>query len=134
VLDADIDKRVAAELDKRGRTCVSVYTIGFSRLEDPDLLDALDQRYERENWVLFTADDRMPFEHAEDVARVGVAIATVDPRRADGYVGTRQWRREIVHRWAHKAQDQPHGEIRRYSLNSNQMWKPRKHYRMPFAA
>ena len=69
------------------------------------------------DWVLFTADDRMPFEHPEAIASVGIAVATVDPRRTDGY-GINEWRHEIVHRWAHIAQEQPRGLIRRYSLNS----------------
>lgn len=134
VLDADIDKRMGTELRKRGRNVISVYTLGLSHEKDPELLPMLAESYPGEDWVLFTADDRMPFEHAEVVAQVGVAIATADPRRAEGYNSTFQWRREIVHRWAHMAQEQPRGLIRRYSLNSYRKWQPRKHYRMPFAA
>jgi hypothetical protein len=87
-----------------------------------------------DDWVLFTADDRMPFEHADAVAASGHALATVDPRRTEGYARTLELRREIVHRWAHMGQGQPAGVIRRYSLNSHRKWRPRKHYRVPFAA
>lgn len=134
MLDADIDKRMAAELKKRGRNVISVYTVGLSKEKDPDLLPKLAAMFPEDDWVLFTADDRMPFEHADAVAASGHAIATVDPRRTEGYARTMEWRREIVHRWAHMAQGQPAGVIRRYSLNSHRKWRPREHYRVPFAA
>jgi hypothetical protein len=134
VLDADIDKRMATELRKRGRNVISVYTLGLSKEKDPELLPKLAVMFPGDDWVLFTADDRMPFEHADAVAKSGHAIATIDPRRTDGYTRTLEWRREIVHRWVHMAQGQQRGLIRRYSLNSHRAWRARKHYRMPFAA
>lgn len=132
VLDADIDKRVAVALRKRGRTATSVYTLGVADRLDPELLAGLNDLIDVD-WVLFTADDRMPFEHPEAIASIGIAVATIDPRRTDEY-GINEWRHEIVHRWAHVAQEQPQGLIRRYSLNSYRVWRARKHYRMPFSA
>jgi len=125
VLDADIDKRVAAELKKRGRNAISVYTAGLSKEKDPDLLPKLAAMFPEDDWVLFTADDRMPFEHANAVAASGHAIATVDPRRTEGYARTLEWRREIVHRWAHKIAEQEPRTWRRYGSRVTQ-WKARK--------
>jgi hypothetical protein len=92
VLDADIDKRVATALRKRGRTATSVYTLGIADKLDPDLLASLNELIDVD-WVLFTADDRMPFEHPKALASIGIAVATIDPRRTEGYA-INDWRHE----------------------------------------
>lgn len=130
VLDADIAKRVATELNTRGRPAISVYTLSLAEKEDPDLLEALYTEFGTcgNDWSLATADDRMPYVHQAAVSTSPIAISTVDPRRAPGYRNTDEWRRDIVHRWAHAMQEQAPGTVRRYSLKSYRAWVPRKHY------
>ena len=51
--------------------------------------------------TLVTADDRLPFAHQEEVARLGATVATIDGRWvAGGYADSESWKRETVHRWA----------------------------------
>ena len=126
ILDADINKRAAAELRKRGRNVMSVYTLKIQEMLDPALLVDLADRY-GDDWVLATADDRMPYRHAVEVAGSTGAIATVDPRKpADVHIDA--WRRDIVHKWADRMQKQEAGSVFRYSMDSVRTWKPRAHY------
>lgn len=126
VLDADINKRAAAELRKRSRNATSVYTLKIAGMLDPDLLLELADRY-GDDWVLATADDRMPYRHAIEVAASTGAIATVDPRKpADVHIDS--WRRDIVHKWADRMQKQDGGSVYRYSMDSARTWKPRAVY------
>ena len=130
MLDADIAKRVGTELRSRGRPAVSVYTLSLAEKEDPDLLEALYEEFgtDGDHWSLATADDRMPYVHQAAVEVSPIAISTIDPRRAAGYLTTDEWRRDIVHRWVHAMQEQKAGTVRRYSLKSYRAWVPRKHY------
>jgi hypothetical protein len=67
---------------------------------------------EHEDWILVTADDRMPLDHADTIEAIAATIATIDPRRRDDY-NVDQWRREIVHRWAHAIHEQDAGSVLR---------------------
>lgn len=126
VLDADINKRAATELRKRGRNVASVYTLKIEGKLDPELLLELADRY-GDDWVLATADDRMPYRHAVEVAASTGAIATVDPRKpADVHIDA--WRRDIVHKWADRMQKQAGGSVYRYSMDSARTWRPRAVY------
>jgi hypothetical protein len=126
ILDADINKRAATELRKRARNATSVYTLKIEGMLDPELLRELAERY-ADDWVLATADDRMPYRHAVEVAASTGAIATVDPRKpADVHIDA--WRRDIVHKWADRMQKQEGGSVYRYSMDSARTWKPRAVY------
>jgi hypothetical protein len=132
VIDASMDKRIATNLKKRGRRAVSAAEQGWGKLKDPPLLRALAQL--NDPWVLVTADDRLPFEHAGVVAEVGATIATLDSEwgRICARVGRSIWRVEYdhdtVHRWAHVMESQAERSIRRYSITSHALWRSRRKY------
>jgi hypothetical protein len=75
--------------------------------------------------VLVTGDDDMPGEHQGLVAQLEVTIATVDGRLGPGW-GRQEWKKEIVHRWAHSMQLQTPGTIRRYSVAKHHAWRRRR--------
>jgi hypothetical protein len=126
ILDADVNKRAATELKRRGRNATSVNTLGISGSLDPSLLQFLMDEFS-DLWVLVTGDDRMPYQHAAEVAGAVGAIATIDPRKPSD-LGLDEWRRDIVHKWADRMQGQEPGSVYRYSLNSVRRWRPRAHY------
>ena len=57
----------------------------------------------------------MPGEHRATIAALSCTIATIDGRRYAEW-GREQWKKEIVHRWAHTIQAQTEGTIVRYGL------------------
>jgi hypothetical protein len=81
-----------------------------------------------DGWILLTADDALPEDHAAALAAVGGTVATINPERETGW-GIDEWRREIVHRWAHVVHDQEPGTVRRYSLRRHGVWRRRVHRR-----
>lgn len=123
VLDESLNKRLAAELSQRGRDAWTVYSLQYAGLNDPDLLHRLTERVR--NWILVTADDRMPADHGTTIAEFGATIATIDPRAPASYWPD-QWRRDVVHRWAHVMGGQEGGSIRRYSFRWHRLWTPRR--------
>lgn len=127
IIDEDLPRRLATELDKRGRSASTVASLGFAGATDPALLTDLTQLGPVLEWVLVTGDDAMPWEHSDVIASTGATIATIDPRRPDR-VTQDAWRRDIVHRWGHAMQLQEAGAVRRYSIASNRLWAPRKRH------
>ena len=126
VIDADIDNRVATELKYRGRVAVAMSELLLHRMKDEPLLRALvDRRGDPSGWVLVTGDDAMPDDHGDVLAELQVTLATIDPRRP---VGTKEaeWRRDVIHRWAHAMSAQESGSIRRYSLHRHGLWRARR--------
>ena len=128
VVDASIDNRAATELKRRGRDAVALSALGLRHENDEDLLPKLTDLYASEGraWMLVTGDDAMPREHGGTLSRLGVTLATIDPRRPDDVLQD-AWQRDVVHRWAHAMQVQAPGTIRRYSPHRNATWKaPRR--------
>lgn len=126
VIDADIDNRVATELKARGRRAVATSELLLHRDKDEPLLRGLVERLgDATNWVLVTGDDAMPDDHRDIVVELGVTVATVDPRRT-AETKEAQWRRDVVHRWAHAMGVQAVGSIRRYSALRHGAWRPRR--------
>lgn len=123
VLDENLNPRLATELTRRGRNATRVQELGLRGSADPQLLDKLDGQLDL--WVLVTADDRLPDSHAEAVHRVGATVATINPAREAGWP-LEEWRREIVHRWAHAMQEQSEATLRRYTLRRHGVWRPRR--------
>jgi hypothetical protein len=123
VIDASLDKRIATELGYRQRNAVSVSALQMSHFEDPDLLPELFVRIPERDWVLVTADDSMPDDWADEIARLRPTIATIRPRRTDDY-NDDQWGRDVVHPWAHTMQVQQLHTVRRYWLTSHDPWRP----------
>lgn len=126
VIDADLNKRIATELKRRGRTAIALSELQVHRSLDPDLLRALADYFGDEPWVLVTGDDSMPAVHAEVIAEVHATLATVDRRRPPGYDDDDAWGREITHRWAHVMARQTSGSIRRYGENGGRRWTRRR--------
>lgn len=67
----------------------------------------------------------MPGDHADIIEALQPTIATIDPKMPDGYRTTDQWRRDIIHKWAHKMQQQASGTVRRYNLVGSREWRSR---------
>ena len=133
MIDASLDTRIATELKKRGRNSLSAAELGVHRMLDPQLLEALKVRLPV-LWVFVTGDDRLPFEHADVVRRLGTTIATLDGRwqsiceRAGVPLNQDHYKHETVHRWAHVMADQAEGTVKRYSILGHRAWKPRRRY------
>jgi hypothetical protein len=120
-LDEDVPKRLAAELTARGRNVTTVYAEGLRGTLDPELIGLLAGRYGDEV-VLITANESMPVEHEAILAESGLTLAVIDgsyDRHQDA------WKRETVHRWAHKMDEQRPGTLRRYSPTSQRPWTRR---------
>jgi hypothetical protein len=126
VIDEDVNKRVATELNARGREAVATTELELRGLKDEPLLRALAARFEGSRaWVLVTGDDAMPDDHGVGLAELHITLATIDPRRPSG-THEDAWRRDVVHRWAHAFAAQEPGTIRRYSLHRHGLWRPRR--------
>lgn len=123
LIDADLNKRLAAELRRRGRQAHAVSEFLPEGTLDPDIL-----RYASATFVdavLVTGDDAMPWEHGDVVAETKATIAVIAPGHPhDPNEDARE--REIVHRWAHRIQDQATGTVRRYHLTGPVRWTPRR--------
>ena len=126
ITDEDIAKRISHELKLRGRDATNVYELKIKGKKDPVVLDALHERFADRDWVLITADDHLPADHADDVARLRPTLAIMDPQRDAGFT-REEWHHEIVHRWAHVIEEQASGTVRRYSASTHVAWnQPRR--------
>ena len=102
-----------------------------SSLDEELLRELAKQTYE---WVLVTADDRMPFEHYSAIAESVSTIATIDGewekccKKNDLQLNQQQFQRETIQRWAHILSEQSTGSIRRYSPVRNTEWTTRRKY------
>ncbi len=77
VIDESLDKRISAELKRRGRNAKTVAEIGLKGLTDPTLLDRLAR--EAPDCVLITGDDAMPATHGNELAQHKTTVAVVAP-------------------------------------------------------
>lgn len=128
IIDASLSTLLAGKLRDRGRNSKSLAEVGDKHAENPDLLEFLGDQFPEA--VLVTADDHMPSDHADAVADNSSTLAVVDPLIKPPYdpdQEVEEWRREIVHRWAHRMETLELGQVRRYSLNRSGPWKqPRR--------
>jgi hypothetical protein len=127
VIDDSLDKRLAHQLEQRGRQAKSTEWLGLLELKDEPLLRAISGLDDPDP-VLVTGDDGMPGEHGGLIASLGLTIATIDGQRAEGW-GREEWKKEIVHRWAHSMNIQQRGTCRRYSLTRHDVWRRRRRAR-----
>ncbi|MBU1226419.1 MAG: DUF5615 family PIN-like protein [Actinobacteria bacterium] len=125
VIDENLNPRLATELNKRGFVARRVRYFGLSGEKDHELLPALKEQLAGSDWMLITADDRMPHTHGPLLDELGITVATIDPRVPDGRL-LEEWRRDVVHRWVHKMEEQAQGTIRRYSERAHRSWTPIK--------
>lgn len=106
-------------MGSRGRAATRVSELLLKGTADPDLIAALIQSHP--DCVLVTGNYWMPAEHEEAVRLSPIAIATIDPRIAEGYTED-AWRCAVAHRWVHSIQRQRAGLLRRYSVTSSGKW------------
>lgn len=126
VVDEDLNKRLATELNARGRAAIAVSELELHRQLDEPLLESLVRELgEPTDWILVTGDDAMPDEHADALERLQVTVGTIDPRQPSAMTQD-AWRRDIIHRWAHAIQRQTPGTVRRYAGSRHASWKPRR--------
>lgn len=99
VIDADLPKRLAVELNSRCRPAIHVATLGLAQnVKDPELLRCLAAHYaDQPLWVLITGDDRMPAQHGPVIQETAAAIATIHPVRPQG-VTEDGWYRDVTRR------------------------------------
>jgi hypothetical protein len=102
-LDENLPRRLAGELEARGRPARAHTALPDAPTTDTGLIRALGG-----DVVLVTADEGMPREHRALLREHRVPVAVV---HADGEAA----KRETVHRWAHVMGTQPPGSVRRYS-------------------
>ena len=127
-LDEDLDVALARELRVRGRLALSIYKTMLVGGDDAVVVDALNKRYGTRA-VFVTANYWMPVENGEDFGLGEIALAVVDSQHPDGY-HLKEWRSEVVHRWAHSMQEQAPGSIVRYGLRrgpwtmQKRLWPP----------
>lgn len=124
VIDASLARRLASELRMRGRAASTVADLASQDMLDPPLLRRLTEVLAGEDWTLVTADDAMPAEHADEIAELGLTIATVRTQWQPSGIDQENAKREVVHRWAHVMAKQPAGSIRRYSATRWSVWRP----------
>jgi hypothetical protein len=126
-LDEDVPKRLATELDRRGRNALSIYSDEQKGTLDGDLVTMLCERF-GQDVVLVTANESMPVEHEAELKATGIALAIVDG--VHGETQQEEWKRETVHRWAHLMEAQEPGTWRRYSPHRHGRWTRRRRPRL----
>lgn len=95
-------------------------------MKDEPLLQALVSHLgAASGWVLVSGDDATPDDHGNVLAELQVTLATIDPRRPPE-TKEAEWRRDVIHRWAHAMAAQDPGSIQRYSLSRHGIWRPRR--------
>jgi len=105
VIDENLDKRISAELTRRGRSARTVAQLGLKGWTDPRLLESLSKV--AAGCVLITGDDAMPATHKADLIKYGTTVAVVAPWDDQSGLVEPQWEHEIVQKWAHQMEAQP---------------------------
>lgn len=68
ILDENLDPDLKGQLQNRGYEADSVRDLQLLTVKDGALLAWLGERYRNRPWALATADRRMPWKHAPEVA------------------------------------------------------------------
>lgn len=104
--------------------------LGTTGLDDEPMLRKIAADIKRP-WVLVTADDMMPAEHADVIEEIEATIATIDGEwekccnAHDLNLTQDQFSKEAIHRWAHIIAALRPGEIRRLTPVSHTPWRAR---------
>ncbi len=122
VIDECLSKRLATELNRRGRRATSVSALGLRGLDDPLLFNELSKLGRA--FVIVTADTAMPMDWMTEIEAAGATVAVVDSRHSGEYLES-QWYCEVVHRRAHVMHRQPHGSAHRYTARGHRPWRQR---------
>jgi hypothetical protein len=134
VIDADLPKRLALELQRRSRRAVTASELKLATgVKDAELLRGLQALYAgKEDFVLVTGDDRMPLEHGAVITETNATIAVIHPDIPDALT-QHAWRLDVVHRQAHTMQRQQPLSVRRYTLDGSTVWRPRRRHLIEMA-
>jgi hypothetical protein len=124
VIDASLSTRVSSELRKRGRAAESLAQLRLKSLEDEPMLRDLAARMKDAPYVLVTADDAMPATHRSVLDDMKTTLATLDPRWERTGLTQEEYKREVVHPWAHVMAAQKSATIHRYSMGGHRLWRP----------
>ena len=126
IVDVNLAKRLCTELGYRGRPARWAGSIVDRNLLDPEMLASLAAALDQP-WALITYDDAMPNEHGDVISRLAVTVATIRPwNDVDTGLEQEEYKREVVHRWAHSMAEQAEGTVRRYGLTAHRPWTPRR--------
>jgi hypothetical protein len=122
VIDADINWRLARELQRRARTdATALRDIGLDELKDGAVLKALAVDYEP--CVFVTWDNKMPKAHAEELRHHRSTLAVVNRAGLASWVGTEDsYIRDVIHRWVHRMELQEGPSVAMYSSNAGPRW------------
>ena len=123
VIDECLDKRLATELEYRGRLARSVSGLGLRGLDDPTLLQELAKL--GHPYVIVTADTAMPLDWLSEIEATAATVAVTDSRRSEEFLES-QWYHDVVHRWAHAMRDQPQGTVHRHTARGHRPWRSKK--------
>jgi hypothetical protein len=126
ILDADLPGSLKVELRHRGFAVQNLRGLKLHKLKDPPMIEGLCASKDPASIVLVTSDDRMPGAHGDKITEHGLTVATLEGAwMRYGYTTQDHWRRDIIHRWAHKMAVQVDKEVRRYTVNGSTPWKMR---------
>ena len=131
VVDESLSTRIATELGNRGRKSITVAALDLRGQEDGDIVRQLAERSDQ--WVLLTADDRLPLVWHEVIAQTCATIATIHPVYPVSYTEN-EWHHDVSHRWAHVICEQGQGTVRRYYLKTHRLWTPPRYRRRSAAS
>jgi hypothetical protein len=124
VIDEDLNWKVAAELRARGfASTTSVYERGLAGrgMKDPVWLYLLSR--EPTARVLVTFDNKMPTVHRASILRRGSTLAIIDSKADREGLTTEEYKRDVMHRWAHRMAAQQPGTRYKYRLRGRSLIK-----------
>jgi hypothetical protein len=115
-----LPKRLRGELRARGLIeTTGVHELQLAGASDPNVLAAL--RALDHPTVLVTNDNKLPVEHADEIRDGPVAVAVVDSSVRPEDLTVDQYRREVVHRHAHRFVEQEAGTVFRYRATARRI-------------
>lgn len=120
MVDEDLNRRLATELERRGRPATTIPALQLRGADDTPVLDTLTKRTPQP--VLVTGDMDMPRDHADALARSSVAVCIVAPPPKDSALTEDEWYRELVHRWIHRMVEQAPATAYVYGARGRRRW------------
>jgi hypothetical protein len=113
VLDEDINWKLSRELQKRGMAATSHYKLDLLSKDDSLIIKTLAESHEP--CVLVAWDNKLHLNHAAALLHFGLTLAVIDKYADRGDLTEEQYRREVIHRFAHRMAAQEQGDAFKYS-------------------